>query len=94
MVDATAYRIVQEALTNMLRHARADRVRVDFMRKGDVLDVRVDDDGRATTVDFSTGDGLAGIRERVSLIGGSVDAGPRPGGGFGVHARLPLGGDR
>ncbi|XKK41764.1 sensor histidine kinase [Nocardiopsis sp. ARC36] len=104
MVDATAYRIVQEALTNTLRHARADRARVVFTRRDGVLEVRVTDDGRQgpSTAGGGAGEGpaaapgsgLAGMRERVRLVGGSVEAGPGPGGGFAVHARLPLGGDR
>ncbi|WP_433699214.1 sensor histidine kinase [Nocardiopsis sp. CA-288880] len=100
MVDATAYRIVQEALTNTLRHARADRARVVFTRRDGVLEVRVTDDGRQGRSaagggsGAAPGSGLAGMRERVRLVGGSVEAGPGPGAGFTVHARLPLGGDR
>ncbi|MFD6953313.1 two-component sensor histidine kinase [Nocardiopsis sp. TSRI0078] len=94
MVDATAYRIVQEALTNTLRHARARRARVGFAKEDGALDVTVTDDGTAGAAGSPAGSGLAGMRERVRLVGGSVEAGPRPGGGFGVHARLPLEGDR
>ncbi|MFI6576929.1 sensor histidine kinase [Nocardiopsis sp. NPDC050513] len=104
MVDATAFRIVQEALTNTLRHARAGRVRVEFAREGEELDVVVTDDGGqspaagarppAASGGHSPGSGLAGMRERVRMVGGSVEAGPRPEGGFRVRARLPLGGDR
>ncbi|WP_017570257.1 sensor histidine kinase [Nocardiopsis halotolerans] len=100
MVDATAYRIVQEALTNTLRHAHARRARVDITRGDGVLDVTVTDDGAAVRAVSSgragppTGSGLAGMRERVRLVGGSVEAAPRPGGGFGVRARLPIGDDR
>jgi signal transduction histidine kinase len=94
MVDATAYRIVQEALTNTLRHARAPRARVAFSRRDGMLDVTVTDEGTAAPVASPGGSGLAGMRERVRLVGGSVEAAPRPGGGFGVRALLPLGDDR
>ncbi|ASU61139.1 sensor histidine kinase [Nocardiopsis dassonvillei] len=94
MVDATAYRIVQEALTNTLRHARAPRARVAFSRRDGMLDVTVTDEGTAVPVASPGGSGLAGMRERVRLVGGSVEAAPRPGGGFGVRALLPLGDDR
>ncbi|WP_159943381.1 MULTISPECIES: sensor histidine kinase [unclassified Nocardiopsis] len=96
VVDATAYRIVQEALTNTLRHARARTARVDFTREGGVLGVTVADDGGGEAVPDGTavGSGLAGMRERVRLVGGSLEAGPGLGGGFGVRARLPLGGER
>ncbi|MFE3457880.1 sensor histidine kinase [Nocardiopsis aegyptia] len=94
MVDATAYRIVQEALTNTLRHARAGRADVVFHRVDGELEVTVTDDGSATATAGSSGSGLAGMRERVRLVGGTVEAGPRPEGGFGVRARLPTGGGR
>ncbi|MFC9088853.1 sensor histidine kinase [Nocardiopsis dassonvillei] len=94
MVDATAYRIVQEALTNTLRHARAPRARVAFSRRDGMLDVTVTDEGTAAPAASPGGSGLAGMRERVRLVGGSVEAAPRPCGGFGVRALLPLGDDR
>ncbi|WP_116247543.1 sensor histidine kinase [Nocardiopsis sp. FIRDI 009] len=94
LVDATAFRIAQEALTNTLRHAAANRARVVFTREGEELDVVVTDDGGGRTEDPSRGSGLAGMRERVRMVGGTVAAGPAPGGGFRVRARLPLGGDR
>ncbi|RKS06626.1 signal transduction histidine kinase [Nocardiopsis sp. Huas11] len=95
MVDATAYRIVQEALTNTLRHARAGRAEVVFQRGEGELEVTVTDDGAAVAVtEQSSGSGLAGMRERVRLVGGTVEAGPRSEGGFGVRAFLPTGGGR
>ncbi|WP_150250876.1 sensor histidine kinase [Nocardiopsis deserti] len=94
MVDATAYRIVQEALTNTLRHARAPRARVAFSRRDGMLEVTVTDDGTAAPAQSTGGSGLAGMRERVRLVGGTVEAAPRPSGGFGVRALLPIGGDR
>jgi signal transduction histidine kinase len=89
-VDLTAYRIVQESLTNVIRHAPASaaHVRVDF--GADALVVRVEDDGNGTG-NGTAGYGLVGMRERVAAVGGTLDAGPAPGGGFRVHATLPTG---
>ncbi|MDT0443807.1 sensor histidine kinase [Streptomyces johnsoniae] len=92
-VEVSAYRIVQEALTNVLRHARARRVEVTARADGDVLEVEVTDDGAGAGVHAGArgGFGLVGMRERAAVLGGTVAAGPRPGGaGFRVHARLPL----
>jgi signal transduction histidine kinase len=91
-VGLSAYRIVQEALTNTIKHAGASRARV-LVRYGAVdLDVRVEDDGRGI-VDHGElergGHGLLGMRERVALFGGELRVGPRLGGGFRVQARLP-----
>jgi signal transduction histidine kinase len=90
-VQAGAYRIVQEALTNTLRHARASSaevlVRVD---ESEVL-VRARDDGRGVSSGRGGGHGLLGMRERASLLGGTLHAGPRPdGAGFEVEAHLPV----
>jgi signal transduction histidine kinase len=88
-VDVSAYRIVQEALTNVLRHARASRADVAVRyRPGDV-ELEVTDDGRGGQPS-SGGHGLIGMTERTALFGGELDAGPRPEGGFAVRARLPL----
>jgi signal transduction histidine kinase len=86
-VDLAAYRIVQEALTNVTRHAnaRAVTVRIDY---GDDLVIEVQDDGRGGSV--VPGNGVVGMRERATALGGTVEIGPRPGGGFGVVATLPL----
>jgi len=91
-VDRAAYRIVQEALTNVSRHAggAAAAVRVDYA--GDELVVQVDDDGKADPeAPPVPGTGLLGMRERVAALGGRLRAEPRPEGGFTVRARLPLG---
>jgi signal transduction histidine kinase len=91
-VDLSAYRIVQEALTNTLKHAHATRADV-ALRYGDGgLDVEIRDDGRGGAGNGSDGlgRGLVGMRERVGLFGGSLAAGPSPGGGFAVAARFPL----
>ena len=90
LVDASAYRLVQEALTNVVRHAGPCRVMVTIRREARSLDVRVEDDGRGTEASSTGGHGLAGMRERVTALGGTFEAGPRPGGGFAVHAHLPL----
>ncbi|GAB2870903.1 sensor histidine kinase [Nocardioides pacificus] len=90
-VALTAYRIVQEALTNVRKHAGPDtRVRLR-LAVDDALRVEVCDDGRgAASSDDGQGLGLLGMHERVSVHGGTLEAGPRPGGGFAVSARIPL----
>jgi signal transduction histidine kinase len=93
-VDVAAFRIVQEALTNVTRHARGATATV-LVRYGDrSLIVQVDDDGGETPTRESvgTGTGIVGMRERVAALGGELQAGPRPEGGFRVRARLPLDG--
>lgn len=93
-VDATCFRVVQEALTNTLRHAGSTTARVRVARADDrvVLEV-VDDGGRATAPlrDSGSGHGLQGMRERVAALGGTLEAGPRDSGGWRVTAVLPLG---
>ncbi|BCB77940.1 sensor histidine kinase [Phytohabitans flavus] len=93
-VDLSAYRVAQEALTNVLKHARATRAEVTVEYAADRLLVRVTDDGTgpASTVDASTvdGHGLVGMRERTAMHGGSLDAGPGPDGGYRVVATFPL----
>ncbi len=86
-----AYRIVQESLTNVIKHAGpAARVAVR-VTTGDVLGVEVCDDGRgAAATDDGDGHGIIGMRERATSVGGSLTAGPVPGGGFAVRATLPL----
>jgi signal transduction histidine kinase len=83
------YRIVQEALTNVIRHARATGCTVGVEGSAGEVTVRVVDDGAAGKVPGPAGNGLRGMRERVTAYGGSVRAGPRPGGGFRVCARIP-----
>jgi len=97
-VELTVYRIVQEALTNVRKHGGPDvraKVEVDFRERE--LEVLIDDDGRGTTDEQLTaggtdglGHGLIGMRERVGMVSGSLDIGPRPGGGFRIRAVLPL----
>ncbi|MEU2423831.1 sensor histidine kinase [Streptomyces sp. NPDC007851] len=90
-IDLSAYRIVQEALTNVVRHADTGRCRVSVGYGDEELTVEVVDDGRGTAEDGSDhGFGIIGMRERVGMLGGRLSAGPRPGGGFRVAARLPL----
>jgi signal transduction histidine kinase len=84
------YRMVQEALTNTLKHARASRVGVDLHFTGDALAIAVRDDGRGNGGGGGTGSGLIGMHERVVTYGGTLQAGPAPGGGFAVEARFPL----
>lgn len=89
----TAYRVVQEALTNAMKHAGQATVTVHVSFKPDRIDIEVVDDGRGVqpgASDLSTGHGLLGMAERVDLFGGSLDLGPNPGGGFRVTASLPL----
>jgi signal transduction histidine kinase len=91
-VGLCAYRIVQEALTNTLKHADASQAKVSVRYVADALELEVVDDGRAAPgVNGDTsGHGLIGMRERVSLFGGELSVGPRTGRGFAVSARLPL----
>jgi signal transduction histidine kinase len=110
-VELTVYRIVQEALTNVLKHAGPAEatVRLEFSEPvssiepgrgetgcGEYLELTVTDDGRGAAAGLDgpaapgAGRGTAGMRERVAALGGTLTAGPRPGGGFRVHARIPL----
>jgi signal transduction histidine kinase len=97
-VDLVAFRIVQEALTNVSRHAasaRSVRVRITYTDEG--VTVEVDDDGRPggqphASATVGTGSGIRGMRERAASLGGTLEAGPRVGGGFHVGATLPLDG--
>jgi signal transduction histidine kinase len=89
-VDLAAYRIVQEALTNALRHSSAGTARVMVRRVPGRLELAVTDDGPARLSDGPAGFGLIGLRERAAGCGGWLRAGPRPGGGFEVRAHLPV----
>ncbi len=90
-IDLSAYRIVQEALTNVVRHAGCDHCRVTIDYGDEELSVEVVDDGRGAGGSGSVhGFGIIGMRERVGLLHGRLSAGPRPEGGFRVAARLPL----
>jgi signal transduction histidine kinase len=97
IVDLAAYRIVQEALTNTRTHAGPAHARVELRYTDDALALEVTDDGRAAAGQPGNGGGgrgLVGMRERVALVGGKLEVGPRPGGGFRVAAVLPLDGVR
>jgi signal transduction histidine kinase len=94
-ISGAAYRIVQEALTNVLRHAHATSARVCVRAATGVLDIEVTDDGLADNAGVDPGLGLRGMAERSAALGGRIDAGPVQGRGWRVHAVLPLrGGDR
>jgi signal transduction histidine kinase len=90
-VALSAYRIVQEALTNVLKHAGPARARVVLRYATDELEIEITDDGDGSGVGGGSGHGLDGIRERVGLYGGCLQAGRRPEGGYAVLASLPLG---
>ncbi len=87
----SAYRITQEGLTNVIKHAHTHRAEVHLRYCTDGLELEVRDDGGGPTTTDSLGHGLVGIRERVALYGGSMTAGPTETGGFALRARLPLG---
>src|SRR5262249_2086014 len=89
-VDLSAYRIVQEALTNVMKHAPGAHVHLLVRRTDRAVDVIVVDDGPGPARGPSRGQGLIGMRERASLVGGKLTAGQALGGGFRVEARLPL----
>jgi signal transduction histidine kinase len=103
-VDHTAYRILQESITNVITHVGPTRVTVTLDYGTDVLEVGVTDEGGRDATDTGAGRpaaavngwsagpgrGIVGMRERCGLLGGELTAGPRPGGGFEVRARLPL----
>jgi signal transduction histidine kinase len=89
-VDTTAYRIIQESLTNVLRHAEAEHAEVLVRYGKNELDIEITDNGAGHTDGTSGGHGLAGMRERATLLGGTVIAGGQPNGGFRVAATLPL----
>ncbi len=88
-VDVSGYRIVQEALTNVLKHAGPTVARVGVRYSSHAVEITVADDGRGGLTGAGTGNGLLGIRERVAVVGGEVEAGPQPDGGYVVRARLP-----
>jgi signal transduction histidine kinase len=92
VVDLTAYRIIQESVTNAVRHAAATMVTVSVCRDGADLVVEVSDDGRAPSGPApGPGHGIAGMAERAAALGGELVAGRAPVGGFRVRARLPIG---
>jgi signal transduction histidine kinase len=88
-VDTSAFRIIQEAVANVVRHAGTGRCKVSIDQCDEELSIEVTDDGRGATA-ADAGYGIAGMRERAALLHGELTAGPRPEGGFRVTARLPL----
>ena len=88
-IDLSAFRIIQEAVTNVVRHAGTDRCLVWIDQQDGYLSIEVTDSGRGG-IAAGTGYGITGMRERAALLGGDFSAGPRPGGGFCVAARLPV----
>jgi signal transduction histidine kinase len=88
-IDLSAFRIIQEAVTNVVRHAGTDRCLVWIDQQDGYLSIEVTDSGRGGST-TGTGYGITGMRERAALLGGDFSAGPRPGGGFRVAARLPV----
>jgi signal transduction histidine kinase len=93
-VDLAAYRVVQESLTNVVRHAGASQAEITVTHLDDRVVVEVLDDGAAPAGNgaVGSGQGIPGMRERARALGGSLEAGPRPGGGFRVQASLPVAG--
>ena len=89
-IDLSAYRIVQEGLTNALKHAHASNAFVTFHYAPDELQIEVRDDGEGRSTSDGLGHGLVGIRERVKIYGGEMTAGAAPEGGFVLGARLPI----
>jgi signal transduction histidine kinase len=90
-LDLSAYRIVQEGLTNALKHARAGHADVTIRYGPDDVQIEVRDDGEGDSASDGHGHGLVGIRERVKIYGGDMTAGTAAGGGFVLRTRLPLG---
>ncbi len=90
-VELTAYRVVQEALTNSLKHASGARACVTIGHQGDWLEIEVTDTGGTSGAQAGTGNGrgLIGMRERLAVYGGTLDAGRRIGGGYLIKARVP-----
>ena len=89
-IDMTAYRLVQEGLTNTLKHAQAQRAEVVVRYEDGHVELTVSDDGQGGGDGGGGGQGLVGMRERVSVYGGELEAGPLAGGGFCLRARLPV----
>ncbi len=95
VIDHAGFRIVQEALTNVVRHARASHALVRVAARAGALTIEVLDDGRGAAVDGQgIGHGIQGMAERAAAVGGTVSAGPRDGRGWHVHATLPITGGR
>jgi signal transduction histidine kinase len=93
-IDLSAYRIVQEGLTNALKHARASDADVTVRYRPDELEIEVRDNGRGSATTDGLGHGLVGVRERVKIYGGEMSAGTATGGGFVLSTRLPVADNR
>jgi signal transduction histidine kinase len=94
-VELNAYRIVQEALTNTLKHAGPTQAQVMLAYHPEFIELRVSDEGRGHVAGkLAPGHGLVGMRQRAAMLGGELSVGPRPGGGFEVTAKLPVGGEQ
>jgi signal transduction histidine kinase len=93
-IDLSAYRIIQEGLTNALKHAHASHADVRVHYGSNELQIEIRDDGRGTSTSDGLGHGLVGMRERVKIYGGEMTTGTASGGGFVVNTRLPLSGER
>jgi signal transduction histidine kinase len=93
-IELSAYRIVQEALTNTLKHAGMTRAVVTLGYRDGYLELRISDDGRSSGAGLVPGQGLVGMQQRAALLGGELAAGPGPEGGFQVRAKLPVDGGR
>jgi signal transduction histidine kinase len=89
-VDLSAYRIVQEGLTNALKHAKGAHAEVVVRYIDSSVELEIADDGRGGPIGDGMGHGLVGMRERVALYGGTIESGPRAGGGFVLRAQLPV----
>ena len=93
-IDLSAYRIVQEGLTNALKHSHASNADVTLRYRMDEVEIEVRDNGQGTSTSDGLGHGLVGVRERVKIYGGEMTAGTATGGGFVLSTRLPVGDDR
>ena len=93
-VDLSAYRIVQEGLTNALKHSHASHADVTIRYRPEELGLEIADDGEGPATSNGGGHGLVGIRERVTIYGGQMSAGAGPAGGYLLSARLPVDGSR
>jgi signal transduction histidine kinase len=89
-IELSSYRIVQEGLTNALKHAQATHADVTVRYQANRVELEVRDDGTSMAAGDGLGHGLVGIRERVKIYGGDMSAGPAPNGGFILSARLPV----
>jgi signal transduction histidine kinase len=89
-IDLAAFRVIQEALTNTIKHAGAAQADVTIRYEPEAVELEVADDGHGASMELPGGHGLVGMRERVAMYGGELETGEREGGGYAVRARLPL----